>query len=88
MSRSPRTPNCQSTHPNGLPVRNLFIRGVPEEVWEHVHHNALRSRLPLKNYLINLMRQSQPFPRPSPDGQSTMTPGDAETQGTLVATPA
>ena len=86
MSRTLKSPDRQSDRPEGLPVRNLFIRGVPEEVWEHVHHNALRSRLPLKNYLIGLMRQSQPFPRPSLDTPATRNSEDVGHQGSLIPT--
>ena len=51
-------------------------------MWDHVHHNALRSRLRLKPFLIEMMRLSQPFPRPS----SPVSP-DPRPRGTGIVTP-
>jgi hypothetical protein len=41
--------------------RPLYIRRVPEEVWNRVHINAIRSRLRLSTYLVRLMEQSEPI---------------------------
>ena len=42
--------------------RPLYLRRVPETVWNRVHENAIRSRLRLQAYLIKLMEQCHPFP--------------------------
>ena len=69
-------PVRQPSTPPQIPTRDLFVRGVPEEVWDLVHHNALQSRLRLKPYLIELMRQSRPFPRPTAHVPALLSPGE------------
>ncbi len=73
MSEQPIPPEDQVNTCTKTPTRDLFIRGIPEDVWDHVHHNALRSRLRLKPFLIEVLRQSQPFPRQSPTDKATPT---------------
>ncbi len=41
--------------------RAINIRGVPDAVWCRARMNALESRLPLKDYVIQLLSQSEPL---------------------------
>lgn len=66
MSQLP-SPRATAT-PDGRATRDLFIRGVPAEVWDRVHVHAIHSRLRLKDYLIKVLDTAQPFP-PSHPGQ-------------------
>lgn len=79
MNEPVTSPERQSPTTTKPPTRDLFIRGVPEDVWDHVHHAAIRSRLPLKHFLIETMRRSQPLPRAAtqaPPVPAQEEPGD------------
>ena len=57
-----QTPSSQETVTSPVrSTRDLFVRGVPEEVWDRIHINAIKSRLRLKNYLIRVLDSAQPF---------------------------
>ena len=43
-------------------TRDLFVRGVPKDIWDRLHINAIRSGLRLKNYLIQVLDSAQPLP--------------------------
>ena len=46
-------------------TRPIYVRHVPEAVWNQIHENAIKSRLRLSAYLVRLMEHSQPFtPQP------------------------
>jgi hypothetical protein len=52
-------------------TRPLYVRRVPEAIWNRVHDNANRSRMRLQSYLVKIMEQSQPFlPLAQREGQS------------------
>ncbi len=46
-------------------TRPIYVRRVPETVWNLVHENAIKSRMRLSAYLVKLMEQSKPF-QPQP----------------------
>ena len=43
-------------------TRPIYVRHVPEPVWNLIHENAIKSRLRLSAYLVKLMEAAQPFP--------------------------
>lgn len=43
--------------------RPLYVRRVPEEVWILVHDNAIRSRMRLQDYIVEILKDCQPIPR-------------------------
>ena len=43
-------------------TRPIYVRHVPEPVWNLIHENAIKSRLRLSAYLVKLMEQARPFP--------------------------
>jgi hypothetical protein len=43
--------------------RPLYLRRVPEQVWILVHDNAIRSRMRLQDYIVEILKASEPFPR-------------------------
>ena len=47
----------------------IHIRNVPLEVWQKARLNAVLSNLPVKLYLIWLIKESTPFPLNTRDGQ-------------------
>jgi hypothetical protein len=42
-------------------MRPIYVRKVPQSVWDRVHHNAIASRMRLSEYLVRLMDESGPF---------------------------
>ena len=42
-------------------TRPLYIRRVPESVWDLVHINAIKSRMRLQTYLVRIMQESEPL---------------------------
>ncbi len=42
-------------------TRPLYVRKVPESVWLRVHDNAHRSRMRIQDYVVQLLRNCQPF---------------------------
>lgn len=42
-------------------TRPLYVRRVPESVWNLVHINAIKSRMRLQTYLVRIMEQSEPL---------------------------
>ncbi|MEZ6070940.1 MAG: hypothetical protein R3C10_11865 [Pirellulales bacterium] len=56
----------QLTHrtkrPNRRYARSMNIRGVPDHVWHRARTNAIDSRMALKEYVIRLLSESDPYP--------------------------
>ena len=42
-------------------TRGVNIRGVPYAIWQRARQNALLSGLPIKDFVIRLLAQSEPF---------------------------
>jgi len=42
-------------------TRPLHVRQVPESVWDLVHINAIKSRMRLQTYLVQIMERSEPL---------------------------
>ncbi|HWG42807.1 MAG TPA: hypothetical protein VN688_08485 [Gemmataceae bacterium] len=43
--------------------RPLYVRRVPEEVWILVHDNAIRSRMRLQDYIVEILKGCEPLQR-------------------------
>jgi len=43
----------------------LHIKNLPYEVWCRARHNANLSGMYFKDYIVRLLAESQPFPRPA-----------------------
>lgn len=43
-------------------TRDLHVKGVPEAVWCRARCNATQSGMTFKDYMIRLLKVSQPFP--------------------------
>jgi hypothetical protein len=43
----------------------LHVKAVPYDVWCRTRHNANLSRMTLRDYVIRLLAEAQPFPRQS-----------------------
>lgn len=54
-------------------TRPIYVRKVPEPVWDRVHHNAIASRMRFSDYLVRLMAKSEPF-APTPCGPPPTRP--------------
>jgi hypothetical protein len=66
-SESTSSDNSELKGPSPTPptipaTRDLFVRGIPRELWERLHINAIQSGLRLKNYVIRTLEHAQPFP--------------------------
>lgn len=42
-------------------TRGVYIKRVPEEVWCHARQNAMRSGVPFRTFVIELLATSAPF---------------------------
>lgn len=45
--------------------RPLYIKRVPEATWIKIHENALRSRMRLQEYIVQLLEQTPLLPMPT-----------------------
>ncbi len=43
--------------------RPLYLRRVPEQVWILVHDNAIRSRMRLQDYIVEILKGCEPVRR-------------------------
>lgn len=43
--------------------RPLYLRRVPEHVWILVHDNAIRSRMRLQDYIVEILKGCEPVRR-------------------------
>jgi hypothetical protein len=43
--------------------RPLYLRRVPEQVWIQVHDNAIRSRMRLQDYIVEILKGCEPLRR-------------------------
>lgn len=41
--------------------RDIYIRGVPTEIWCKARQNSLASGMAFKHYVIRLLQESRPF---------------------------
>ena len=41
--------------------RPLYVRRVPEAIWILVHENAIRSRMRLQEYIVELLKECEPM---------------------------
>lgn len=41
--------------------RPLYLRRVPERVWILVHDNAIRSRMRLQDYIVEILKSCEPL---------------------------
>jgi hypothetical protein len=57
----PTTQTQPSPEATTEPTRPLYVRRVPESVWELVHINAIKSRMPLQDYLVRIMEGAEPI---------------------------
>jgi hypothetical protein len=57
----PTTKKQSSTGATTEPTRPLYVRRVPESVWELVHINAIKSRMPLQDDLVRIMEGAEPI---------------------------
>ena len=59
MSQEAKQAEQTTDQPSGeIPseiVRPLYVKKVPETVWNRVHENAIKSRMRLSTYLIKVM---------------------------------
>ena len=42
--------------------RPLYLRRVPEQIWILVHDNAIRSRMRLQDYIVEILKGCEPLP--------------------------
>ena len=54
-------------------TRPLYVRRVPESIWNLVHINAIKSRMRLQTYLVQIMERSEP-----------LLPGDEDDVGAVA----
>lgn len=53
------------------PLRDLHVKGIPEDVWCRARCNALLSRMSFKEYVVRLLGQSVPLlPTTEPRAES------------------
>jgi predicted HicB family RNase H-like nuclease len=57
-----KDPSNESAEPSRRYARSMNIRGVPDHVWCRARTNAVESRMPLKEYVIRLLSESNPYP--------------------------
>jgi hypothetical protein len=57
-----QTPESPTT-PNEEHFRPLYLRRVPEQVWILVHDNAIRSRMRLQDYIVEILKGCEPVRR-------------------------
>lgn len=43
--------------------RPLYLRRVPEQVWILVHDNAIRSRMRLQDYIVEILKNCEALQR-------------------------
>src|SRR5262245_55871667 len=82
MSQTAPQSESVATSPTEEIDRPLYVRRVPEAVWNRVHENALRSRMRLSAYLVKLMEQSHPFPPQPLSTRRRARTGSSPTQET------
>jgi hypothetical protein len=66
MSQEARQIEQAAEQPSGVSPsgidRPLYVKKVPEAVWNRVHENAIKSRMRLSEYLIKVLEKCQPLP--------------------------
>lgn len=61
MSRDVEESNALKLNSDKPKSHALHVKEVPFEAWCRVRHNANRSRMTLRDYVIRLLTESEPF---------------------------
>ncbi len=66
MPKSLQVPSTEAeskndSHTTCRTTRAMNIRGVPDTVWCRARVNAIQSRMSVKDYVIRVLSQSEPF---------------------------
>lgn len=68
------TPAPHTTTTDVPACHALHVKAVPYEVWCRTRHNANLSRMTLRDYVIRLLAEAQPYPFPAPQGEASDHP--------------